>query len=245
MSLATFLASPTVLPPMTMTMMHCDGDNDSDEKNGFGSIEDLQNELQELQRQLQQHSTLFVDDGGSTEAEQRLRHQEEQEETLKTVSITPSPPPPPKSANKKYKKENAILRRQLVEEREHVRRLRAMASVTEQHMTQRITALEDRVKILAKRENELQKRRVSDQRGWSAEFSSLRQHLSALERRQRRLAVHLHLPESDHRDAVLTRLGGTRVTSMDEVTLGTCLADLSEELMALKNALGAFEHQLQ
>ena len=278
-------------------------------------LDDLQAELQILKRQLQAHGdTYFKEELENGNAP----YKHPPSGSLPTPSLSPSevplpalPPRRKKAARDPQKGESKPeiqkLRRQLAEEREELRRLRALRGAAEEKLTARIKRLEERVKTLLTREQSLEKRRITDVGGWHAELTGLRQRLQSIERRQRRLTVVCSVPDEDYRDAVLARHrkmemqqsggekypfreaskwqerwayeertglhGGASATAAavavsaaeaeynysstrdefreenellvaDQEALQGCLAELTEELSALKVALGGLEEKV-
>lgn len=248
-------------------------------------LDDLQAELQRLQQQLEAHGNTYWSDkipqmnplGSSTLVDAPPG-------SLLTPVLSPDAVPlalsprrkkAARDPTKETKKEIQKLRRQLAEDREELRRLRALRGATEEKMTARIKRLEERVKTLLNREQSLEKRRLADVQGWRAELTGLRQRLQSIERRQRRLVVVCSVPDEDHRDAVLARhrkleaqqsgekypfreaakwqekwaaaaeeyKEGEETFVGDEEALQGCLTELTEELSALKFALGGLDEK--
>lgn len=258
-------------------------------------LDDLQAELQRLQQQLEAHgNTYWSDELPQKNPVGSSGHFDPPPPgCLLTPMLSPDAVPfalsprrkkAARDPTKESKKQIQMLRRQLAEEREELRKLRALRGATEETMTARIKRLEERVKTLLNREQTFEKRRLADVEGWRAELTGLRQRLQSIERRQRRLAVVCSVPDEDHRDAVLARhrkleaqqsgekypfreaakwhekwaaaedqLGRAAPAEDfiekeeflgDEEALQSCLTELTEELSALKFALGGLEEKI-
>jgi hypothetical protein len=277
------------------------------------SFEGLQVELQRLQHQLEEHGkSLFGGEHPTHHQSPRVvetiptavlakpprpeKHSQQQDRGMVALKTTHHTKPSRHYNNKmsknerNLKEENQNLKKQLAEEREELRRLRALKSVTEEKMTSRMAQLEERLKLLLLNETKLEKRRAADTEGWRAELTALRKRVQSAEQRQRKIIVVSSVKDEDHRQKVISRhrkleklcqsntnsgkkdarkqpaikekteSGGRRREEQVGQRLSTdedagfervlqqegleqCMGQLSEELNALKSALGNLEQQ--
>jgi hypothetical protein len=161
--------------------------------------------------------------------------------------------PKPVDTGDGMKAELKRLRAQLREEREEVRRLRVLRGAAEEKLSGRIARLEERARILAKRAQASEQRRITDSTGWQADVTALRRRLTIVERRQKRILLICTLLDDDCRDAALKRhrqleereCGQADALPFDpENDFHGCVQTLSEELETLQLALGGFEEKL-
>lgn len=154
-----------------------------------------------------------------------------------------------------HRKEIAHLRTQIRELKDENRELRLLRDATKERLSSRISKLEERAKVLMERSKNLERRRMLDLEGFRADVTSFHQRLAAAERRQKKLAVLLRMPDDDNRDAALARHRNLEEKAAKErpeiknqtpivesgVDFQSCLGALSRELQELHKGLCQIE----
>jgi hypothetical protein len=227
------------------------------------SLDDLQAELHQLQVQLQEHGQALFGTHVPSQPPPALPRPSPPSPAAPQVPPPSSPRRAPRRDRRReedLRREVTALRRQLAQEREEARALRALQGAAEGRLGSKIGALEARVKSLLHREETLENKRLSDAAGWRAELTALRQRLAAAERRQRRLAALTGASDADAVAAVLERykkvesaenqgqidretLRWDAMAAEDGAALRACLGELGGELEALRGALGVLENR--